>query len=65
MSRTDSPIDDFLRYDRERERERELLPRCSMCGEPIEEETCYEINDELICEGCLEAHFKRVTSDFY
>lgn len=64
MYRTDDPVADYLRYDRERERERDMLPRCSVCNEPIEDETCYEINDELICEGCLEAHFKRNTEDF-
>lgn len=64
MYRTDDPARDFLRYDRECERQRDKLPRCSICNEPIEDEYCFEIRGDLICEGCLEAHYRRDTSDF-
>lgn len=40
------------------------LPRCSECDEPIQSETCYEINDELICEDCLKNNHKKWVEDF-
>lgn len=28
-------------------------PVCSECGEHIQEESAFRINDELICESCM------------
>lgn len=57
---TDDPIADYERYCRkEQEWEaqlRELLPRCYECGEPIEDEECYNIDGEPICEECITNH---------
>lgn len=50
---TDNPIADFERFDAEQERLLEKLPRCSECYEPIQDEYCYEINGEHICEECM------------
>lgn len=58
---TDDPISDFHRYDAEREAELRRLPRCSECGETIQAEECYEINDELICPDCMEGNHKKST----
>lgn len=33
---------------------RALLPECCQCGRLIEEETCYQVNGEAVCEGCME-----------
>ena len=32
------------------------LPKCSECGDAIQEERCYEINGEIICENCMDGH---------
>lgn len=61
--KTDDPVADYERYDAELEQERELLPECSGCGEKIEDDFCYEINDEIICEECLERNFRKHTVD--
>lgn len=53
---TDDPIADFERYDAEQQSKMDKLPRCSECDECIQSEVCYRINDELICEECIEHH---------
>lgn len=57
--RTDDPLRDFDRYDSEQQRNLDMLPKCDICGEPIQDDYCYEINDELICHECLEANYKK------
>lgn len=32
-------------------------PVCGYCGEPIQDDFCYEINGEYFCEMCLYNHF--------
>ncbi len=64
MYRTDDPIADFNRHEEEVEEAMELLPDCSVCGEKIQEDYCYEINDELICESCLNEEFRKPTAYF-
>ena len=51
---SDDPVADFEAYDAEQEAALELLPKCSHCGEPIQDDTCFLINDEPICENCME-----------
>lgn len=64
MFYTDNPILDAERYYAEREEEVERLPECSECGQPIQDEHCYEINDEYICEKCLVENHKKYTDDY-
>ena len=47
---------------REKKQQLELykLPKCYYCEEPISEEYCYEINDELICVECLNENFTMI-----
>lgn len=58
MYYTDDPATDFDRYDAEQSEYERKLPHCEYCGEAIHEKY-YEIDDEIICEDCLEAHFAR------
>lgn len=64
MYYTDDPVRDFLSHDREQARELERLPVCSECGERIQDEFCYEINDELICESCLKHNHRKCVEDY-
>lgn len=34
----------------------DLLPLCSECEKPIEDEFCFVINGEPICEECMEQY---------
>lgn len=64
MYRTDDPLADFHRWDAEQQRELNKLPKCAYCDEPIQEDYCYEINDEPICNACVEAHHRKRTEDY-
>lgn len=55
---TDDPIDDFRRYDAEMQARLDKLPKCSECGEPIQDEYAYLINDEFVCEECLNGYYR-------
>jgi formylmethanofuran dehydrogenase subunit E len=61
--RSDSLSRDVDNYDRAQAKALEALPRCSECDEPIQDEYCYQINGELICEECLK-EYRRSTEDF-
>lgn len=58
MYRSDDPIADFNRRDREDAKYEKRLPHCDYCGEVIYE-TYYDINGDKVCEECLARHFKR------
>lgn len=60
MCWTDDPVADFNRYDAEQTRMLARLPKCSECDEPIQDEDCYEFNDELICEQCLKDNHRKL-----
>lgn len=47
------PLDDFHRHDAEQEEELNSLPRCSRCGEPIQQEMAVFLDGEWICDDCL------------
>lgn len=64
MYRTDDPLADFARHDAEQSRWLERRPVCSECGEPIQSERCYEVNDELICEECMERNHRKYVEDY-
>lgn len=64
MFYTDDPVRDADRWVDAQEKELEKLPKCSECDEPIQEDCCYEFNDELICETCLR-DYHRVDTDKY
>ena len=53
----------WARHDAEQEASLELLPICDICEEPIQEEHCYQINDEIICEHCMVEYFRKETVD--
>ena len=38
------------------------LPECSECGEPIRDEDCWVIGDEIFCEKCIDG-FREYTTN--
>ena len=64
MSWTDDPVRDALRYEAERERQRKRLPVCCECGEPIQDDECYEFDGELICPDCLKDNHRKWVDDY-
>lgn len=61
---SNDPVADFERYDAQQEAKLVRLPRCSECGEPIQSDECYEINDELICPECLKNNHRKWVEDY-
>ena len=64
MCYTDDPVADFHRHDARLERELKKLPKCAECGERIQTDECYEINETIICPKCLRHNYMRWTEDF-
>lgn len=56
--------DAYCRHESEQEKALLKLPECSECGEPIQTEFCYEIDDELFCETCMADH-RKCTENYY
>lgn len=63
MCRTDDPVRDYDRYEAEVESAMKLLPVCSECGERIQDDFCYQLYDEIICEECLNINYRKMTVD--
>lgn len=56
-------MDNYERWEQheaEQQRALDKLPICSECGEPIQDEYCYEIDGEYICEECINNHRKSI-----
>lgn len=51
-------------HEQEQERQLEKLPVCEVCGNPIQDEHLYLINDEFVCPACLERDFRKETDDY-
>jgi len=49
----------FAAHDAEQERQLQQLPVCEHCGERIQDEYAYYIEDTWICEECLKDNFRR------
>jgi formylmethanofuran dehydrogenase subunit E len=64
MYRTKDPVADWDRYCAEEERELARLPVCSLCGNPIVDDKCYEIDEKIICPECLKEHYQKWTEDY-
>ena len=61
--KTDNPVADYDRYDTECQKQLNKLPKCADCGEPIQDDHYYWINNEPICPDCLESGY-RVENDY-
>lgn len=61
--RSDNLNRDCDNYDRAQAKALAKRPRCSECDNPIQDDFCYLINGELICEECL-SEYRRSTEDF-
>lgn len=64
MFYTDDPVRDAERYEAEQERRIQMLPKCTECGEPIQQEqaVCYE--GEWCCKECEYDFWHRIRKDF-
>lgn len=54
MNRTDDPLKDFDRHDTEQQKKLDRLPKCTECGEPIQQEKAVCIDGDFYCDHCLD-----------
>lgn len=54
----------FKQHDAQQQAELDKLPVCSECGEPIQDDFCFEVNDELICDECMHNNHRKCVDDF-
>ena len=54
MSYTDNPIADFDDYSYRQEKWLKSRPECAWCGQPIQDESAYYVNNDWCCERCME-----------
>ncbi len=64
MQITDNPLADFASWDAEQTAELERLPVCADCGEPVQDDHYYLINDEVICPDCLESGYRKDIDEY-
>lgn len=64
MCYTDDPIFDFNCHDAKQQAELDRLPKCCECDHPIQDEFCYEINGDLVCNECMDNNHKKCVEDF-
>ena len=60
-------MDNYAMWERHQNAMDQMLARrpvCSICGENIQDEIAYNINDELICPDCLEKNFQIFVEDY-
>lgn len=62
--RSDDPGVDFDRWDAYQMEQLDRLPCCADCGEPIQDDHYYWINDESICPSCLESNYRMETEAY-
>ena len=51
--------DRWKQHDVEQQEQLDKLPLCSICDERIQDDYYFEINDECICEDCLNDNFRK------
>ena len=56
-------LDHWADHNRQQEESLKNLPECCECGEKIQDEYCFEINDEFVCERCLIENHRKNTED--
>lgn len=64
MCWTDDPVRDAMNYDMERQKELDSLPKCDICGQPIQGEDLYDLDGTLVCEECLNSEYRKSVDDY-
>lgn len=64
MCWTDDPIADYDRWECEQQAKLDKLPHCDDCGQAIQDDHFYLINDMNICPECLNMNYLKWTCDF-
>ena len=64
---SDDPVRDAERKMQDEDEWLKSLPVCSYCGQHIQDDEYYEIDEEKVCEECLrdycEENFKKINTN--
>lgn len=55
--------DKWAEHSRQQEEMANRLPKCCDCGETIQDDYCFVINGEILCERCLKDNYRKATED--
>lgn len=61
---SDDPVRDAERHMAEQDRQRERYPKCSHCGEEIQDDELFDIHGEVYHLSCAEKEFVKWTEDY-
>lgn len=64
MMYTDDPLLDFDRWDRTQSKRLKQLPVCADCGDAVQDDHYYLINDVVICPACMESGYRKDVDDY-
>ena len=64
MFYSDNPVRDAERYLAAQEERLERYPKCSHCGEAIQDDELFDINGELYHLSCAEKEFVKWTEGY-
>ena len=64
MDYTPDYNDLYSAYEDKQERMLAKFPKCAYCGEPITDEYCFNIAGDIICESCLNEHFRKPIENY-
>lgn len=62
--RSGDPLADFRLHDREQEEALKKLPVCEKCRKRIRDDDLYDIEGEILCDGCLKTKYRRSVEDY-
>ena len=51
-------------YEREQEAYLDSLPKCEICGEPIQDDFLYDVGGDIYCESCMIDTFRQCTANY-
>lgn len=58
-------FDAYDAYEREQERWLAKRPKCEWCGEPIQDDYAYRIDDDLVCTHCVDECMEVIEDEDY
>ena len=59
--------DNFSQWEAHERRQEALLdklPECERCGKLIQDDYYFEIENEILCEDCMNRRYRKSTEDF-
>lgn len=61
---TGDPLKDAKQRDAEEQAWLDTLPKCSYCGEPIQDEQCYAFDGDIFHIDCFSERHRKNTEDY-